>query len=169
MQLLAIFQTFNPRLVHRLQSTDILYSYFNFSHNGLLYRLLFSCSPIFFLAARPLKCYQCAGSGQECRDKLVSKNSSTEVCKVYEDRCFWGYQRLNSTLELFVMGCNTRQHCKKLPLIGEKAVSSNQLECFDVFCCDSDFCNKPRYTGRYKSWLPLISNFLTSVIASLAF
>lgn len=102
------------------------------------------------LAVRPLKCYKCLGPGQECRYEVVSKNRSAQVaCEVYEDRCYWAYQRVNSSLESFIMGCITKQYCEKLPRQGQEAVRSNLIECFDISCCDSDLCNKPLYTGRY--------------------
>ena len=138
------------------QTTSIfqLYPYPNFSHKFLQYYLLF-CTRRYFFAAQPLlKCYKCFGSGQECRDEVVSKNISAQVfCELHEDRCYWAYQKVNSSLEAFVMGCHTKQYCEKLPRLGEEAVSSNLIECFDVSCCDSDYCNKLRYTGRYQSWL----------------
>ncbi|XP_078381457.1 sperm receptor for egg jelly-like [Oculina patagonica] len=97
--------------------------------------------------ARPLKCYSCLGSGQKCRDEVVSKNSSAQVvCKVYEDRCFWRYQRVNSSMENFVMGCNTKQNCEKLQRSCMEGMSSNLLECCDTSSCNSDFCNKLSYT-----------------------
>ncbi|XP_078381460.1 uncharacterized protein LOC144664226 [Oculina patagonica] len=100
--------------------------------------------------ARPLRCYSCLGSGLKCSDEVVSKNSSAQVvCKGYEDRCFWRYQRANSSMENFVMGCNTKQNCEKLPRSCMEAMSSNLLECCDTSCCNSDFCNKLSFTdGR---------------------
>ncbi len=104
-----------------------------------------------FLAAQPvLKCYKCLSSGQECRYEVVSKNRSAQVaCEGYEDRCYWAYQRVNSSLEYFTMGCITKPYCEKVPREAEEAVRFNLIECFDISCCDSDFCNKPMYTGRY--------------------
>ena len=100
-------------------------------------------------SARPLKCYSCRGSGPECRDEVVSKNTSAQVvCREDENQCFWGYERINSTMEHFVMGCNSKKFCGKLPRICEEEVSSNRLECCDASCCGSDFCNKLNYTGR---------------------
>ena len=72
------------------------------------------------------------------------------VCDFEDDRCVWVYQRLNSSFELFGMGCSRAQFCKELPQLCQEAVSSNTLECCDGSCCDSDFCNKLRYTGKEK-------------------
>ena len=100
-------------------------------------------------SAPPLKCYSCVGSGQKCRHEVLSINTSAqEVCKGEEDRCFWGYQRLNGSFEAFGMGCNSAQNCNNLPRFCQVVVSSNQMECCEVSCCASDLCNKLKYTGK---------------------
>ena len=116
----------------------------NFSH--------IACFRYFLIAQPLLKCYSCQGSGQECRDEVVSKNSSAQtVCGAYGDRCFWAYQRFNSSVDIFFMGCITESEYKQRLLLSEEAVSSNIIECFESSCCDSNFCNKLKYTGRYES------------------
>jgi len=96
----------------------------------------------------PLKCYQCKGTGQDCRNEELSKNSSSQVvCEDNEDRCFWAYHRFNSSLEVFGLGCRAAQFCEKLSQICHELMSSNENECCDGSCCHSDLCNKLKYTG----------------------
>ncbi|KAL9965160.1 hypothetical protein ACROYT_G028923 [Oculina patagonica] len=148
-----LFVTLNFRNVTRKDDSrywDRPYECHAFAKGDLVERRTFF--DVYVIPTRPvLKCYKCLGSGQECRYEVVSKNRSAQVaCEGYEDRCYWAYQRINSSLEGFIMGCNTKPYCEKIPRQAEKAVRSNFMECFDISCCDSDFCNKPMYTdGRF--------------------
>lgn len=99
-------------------------------------------------AANHLRCYECLGSRENCSEEKISTNSDKQiVCGSVEDRCILVYSR-DENLKQFKMNCSHRDHtCREEVESCNEAMKTKKLQCCDVTCCDSDFCNKPIYSG----------------------
>ena len=98
-------------------------------------------------AANFLRCYECLGSEGNCSEDKISTNSDKQiVCGSVEDRCILVYSR-NENLEEFKMNCSHRDTCREAVESCHEAMKTKKLQCCDVTCCDSDFCNEPKYSG----------------------
>lgn len=47
----------------------------------------------------------------------------------------------------FRMNCTHRVACQRKAESCQELMKTNKLECCNVKCCDSNFCNKPKYSG----------------------
>ncbi|XP_020619273.1 uncharacterized protein LOC110057034 [Orbicella faveolata] len=96
------------------------------------------------------RCYACLGSEENCSEDKISTDSGKQmVCGSVEDRCIIVYSR-DENLEQFKMNCSHRDTCKEAVESCHEDMKTKKLECCDVTCCDSDFCNKPKYSdGKF--------------------
>ena len=98
-------------------------------------------------AANLLRCYKCLGSEGNCsEDKISTSNDRQIVCGSVEDRCILVYSR-SENLGEFKMNCSHRDTCREAVQSCHEAMKTKKLQCCVVTCCDSDFCNKPKYSG----------------------
>ena len=123
-------------------------------------------------AGNLLRCYECLGSGENCSVDRVSTNSDKQiVCGSAEDRCILVYSR-DENLEQFTMNCSHRDICKESVESCHEDMKTKKLECCDVTCCDSDFCNKPKYSGlsfdRITVILPQVTIYQTDRVRRLS-
>ena len=126
------------------QSSLHLHFIFNLTRNPSELSIFKTASSF---AAPSRKCHVCFGSRQQCADDKISSLQVT--CKRPDMSCAWSDTKLNNSYDYLAMSCLPKQDCGlQFRLNCDEALKEYKVECCDIFCCDSDFCNTQQHSGK---------------------